>query len=185
MARTAKQVANLKPIKKGELSKEEAKSRGSKGGKKSAEVRRKKRDAREAARYILGLTAKGVPAEQVLSIGGQKQDGLTNLEVLYARLFTMAYSGNMEAFDRLVKVAGYDPSENRLERESVNADRRRDIDMQFKKDTMAARSMDSANVAVNLGNEDGGTDVVIYLPQIENEEDLEVPEEEPDKMEGE
>ena len=31
---------NLKPIKKGQLSKEEAKRRGSKGGKKSAEVRK-------------------------------------------------------------------------------------------------------------------------------------------------
>lgn len=34
---------NLKPIRKGELTKEEAKKRGSNGGKKSAEARREKR----------------------------------------------------------------------------------------------------------------------------------------------
>ena len=38
---------NLKPIRKGELTKEEAKKRGSNGGKKSAEVRREKKLIRE------------------------------------------------------------------------------------------------------------------------------------------
>jgi hypothetical protein len=36
-------IENLKPIQKGELSKEEAKKRGSIGGKKSAEARREKK----------------------------------------------------------------------------------------------------------------------------------------------
>lgn len=38
---------NLKPIKKGELSNEEAKKRGSKGGKRSAEVRRERKLIRD------------------------------------------------------------------------------------------------------------------------------------------
>jgi len=184
MARNPKQDANLKPIKKGQLSSEEAKKRGAAGAKKSAETRRAKRDQRQAANYILNLVAKGVPLEQVLSLGGEEKDGITNQEVLYARLYTMAYAGNMDAFDRLMKAAGKDVVENRLERESINADRRRDIDTKFKMDTMAARAIDSANVAVNFGDEDGHTDVVIYLPQVEKEEDLEVPEEDPEDTKG-
>lgn len=41
--KTLKKLQNLKPIKKGELSKEEAKRRGSKGGKASVEARREKK----------------------------------------------------------------------------------------------------------------------------------------------
>lgn len=182
MARNPKQDANLKPIQKGELSKEEAKSRGSAGGKKSGEARRAKRDARASARYILGLAAKGDVLTQLEKIGANKNDGLTNMELLHARLFVQATSGNLEAAKLLMNIAGYDSEENRKERESVNADRRRDAEVQFKMDTMASRGMDAANVAVSLGNEDGGTDVMIYLPKVSDEEDLEMPEEEEEEV---
>jgi hypothetical protein len=39
---------NLKPIQKGQLSHEEAKARGSKGGKKSVEVRKERKEIRKA-----------------------------------------------------------------------------------------------------------------------------------------
>ncbi|MBQ6672659.1 MAG: hypothetical protein IJM73_05505, partial [Spirochaetales bacterium] len=87
-----------------------------------------------------------------------------------------------EAAKMLLNIAGYDSEENRKERESVNADRRRDAEVQLKMDTMASRGMDAANVAVSLGNEDGGTDVMIYLPQVSKEEDLEVPEDEEEEV---
>ena len=44
---------NLKPIKKGELTKEEAKRRGSNGGKKSVQVRREKKLMRQVAEETL------------------------------------------------------------------------------------------------------------------------------------
>lgn len=178
MARNPKSDANLKPIKKGELSSEEAKARGAAGGKKSGEVRRAKRDARASARYILGLAVKGDVLEQLKVLGANPKDDLTNMELLHARLFVSATSGNLEAAKMLLSIAGYDTEENRKERESINADRRRDVETQFKMDTMAARGIDTANVTVNLGNEDGGTDVMIYLPQVTKEEDLEMPEDE-------
>ena len=56
---------NLKPIKKGELTKEEAKKRGSNGGKKSVEVRRQKKMFRELVEELLneeGGTLNGRPA---------------------------------------------------------------------------------------------------------------------------
>ena len=47
---------NLRPIKKGELSKAEAKRRGSLGGKKSVESRRARKTLKEA---LLGLLSEG------------------------------------------------------------------------------------------------------------------------------
>ena len=47
---------NLRPIKKGELSKAEAKRRGSLGGKKSGESRRARKTLKEA---LLGLLSEG------------------------------------------------------------------------------------------------------------------------------
>ena len=183
MARNPKSNANLKPIQKGELSSDEAKRRGSAGGKKSGEVRRAKRDARQSARYILGLTAKGEILEQLKKLGADPEDGLTNMDLLSARLFVQGTSNNLDAARMLLQMAGYDPEENRKERESINADKRRDIDTQFKLDTMAARGLDSANVSVNLENEDGQTDVMIYLPKVKNEGDLEI--EDDDEVEEE
>lgn len=181
MARNPKQDANLKPPFDSNQSREEASKNGKKGGVKSGETRRAKRDARASARYILGLAAKGESERQLTVLGADKNDGLTNMELLTARLFVQATAGNLEAAKMLLNIAGYDSEENRKERESVNADRRRDAEVRFKMDTMVSRGLDAANVAVNLGNEDGGTDVMIYLPQIPKEEDLEMPEEEETK----
>lgn len=49
----AQNKKNLKPIKKGELSNEEAKRRGSLGGRRSVEARREKKLLRELAQMIL------------------------------------------------------------------------------------------------------------------------------------
>lgn len=176
MARNPKQDANLKPYKKGDLSPEEARKRGINGGKKSGEVRRNRRDAKQAARYILNLAAKGKIAENLTDLGIEENEQ-TNMVALQTRLFTMAVGGNLDAYMTLMKMAGYDPKEERDERESINADRRRDVETQYKMDVMAARGIDNADVSVNLNDEDGKSDVVIYLPKIENPEELEMPEE--------
>lgn len=177
MPRNPKQDQNLKPIKKGDLTDEELKKRASNGGKKSGEARRKKRDAKQAARYILDLAAKGKVADNLTELGIKENDQ-TNMVALQTRLFTMAISGNIDAYMTLMKIAGYDPKEIRDERESVNADRRRDTETKLKAEAMASRNMDNADVSVNLNNEDGASDVVIYLPRIEDPESLEMPEEE-------
>ena len=75
MEKDDKRLSNLKPIRKGDLSEEELKKRQRNGGKKSGEVRRAKRDARESARYILGLAAKGATLEQL-----EKKDGKSKLD---------------------------------------------------------------------------------------------------------
>lgn len=165
MARNPKQNANLKPIKKGELTSDEAKRRGSNGGKKSGEARRNKRDAKSAARYILGLASKGQLTDNLKTLGTEEED-LTNMMALQARLFTMAMSGNIDAYKELMKTAGYDAAE-----------RRRDMEIEAKINALGG-NLENAKVAVNMANEDASTDVVIYLPEIEDEKDCEIREDE-------
>lgn len=178
MARNPKQDANLKPIKKGELSKEEAKKRGSAGGKKSAEVRRAKRDARDAVRYLLNHKATGKVAENLAEMGIPVNEQ-TYMAGLQARLYTMAMSGNIDAYRELMKMAGYNPEENRAERESLASDKRRDAEVEAKVNALGG-GLDGANIAVNGIDEDEHTDVVIYLPQTKSVEECEVDEDDPE-----
>lgn len=56
---------NLKPIKKGELTKEEAKKRGANGGKKSAQARKEKKLMQEVAQEtLLKLMPGGKPFQE-------------------------------------------------------------------------------------------------------------------------
>lgn len=176
MARNPKQDANLKPIRSGDLSKEELKKRQRNGGVKSGEVRRAKRDAKSAIRYLLNLpptaTIKGNLEEMGFPIDEQ-----TNMAALQARLFAMAIGGNIEAYNTLMKMAGYEPEENRKERESVAADRRREIELDAKVGALGSNP-EGVSAAINMSDEDGNNDVVIYMPQIASEESCEVEEEE-------
>lgn len=137
MARNPKQDANLKPIQKGDLSKEELKKRQSNGGKKSGEVRRAKRDAKSAIRYLLDLpptvSVKANLKEMGFPVNEQIQHGCSQ-----ARLFTMAMGGNIDAYNTLMKMAGYEPEENRKERESIASDIRREKELEAKVNALAA-----------------------------------------------
>lgn len=172
MANRDKQNANLKPIKKGDLSKEELKKRQHNGGVKSGEVRRAKRDAKSAIRYLLNLpptaTIKGNLEEM-----GFPVDEQTNMAALQARLFAMAIGGNIEAYNTLMKMAGYEPEENRKERESVAADRRREVELDAKVNALGSNP-EGMSASVNMSDEDGNNDIVIYLPEVSKEEDCEV-----------
>ncbi|MCD8397557.1 MAG: hypothetical protein LUD12_10340 [Lachnospiraceae bacterium] len=172
MARNPKQDANLKPIQKGELSKEEAKSRGHNGGVKSGESRRAKRDARSAIRYLLNLEAKGSLQENLQKLGLPENEQ-TNQAALQARLFTTAMSGNIEAYLTLMKMAGYDPEEVRKERESVAADRRRETELDMKAQALS-NNANGVNTSLNMNDEDGYNDVVIYMPKQQTEEECSV-----------
>lgn len=182
MARNPKQDANLRPIKKGELSKEEAKKRGQAGGKKSGESRRAKRDARSAARFLLELAAKGKIADNLTELGFPVNEQ-TNMAALQARLYTMAMGGNLDAYMTLMKMAGYDPEENRKERESVSADRRRDTEMEAKV-TALGQAPDGIRTSMSLKDEDGDSDVFIYMPEIVAEESCEMEEDANPEGEG-
>ena len=171
MARNPKQDANLKPFQKGELTREEAKKRGRAGGVKSGESRRAKRDAKSAVRYLLDLAAKGKIADNLRELGFPTNEQ-TNMAALQARLFTMAMSGNLDAYTALMRMAGYEPEENRKERESIAADRRREIELDAKVSALGSNP-EGMSASVNMSDEDGNNDVVIYMPQIASEESCE------------
>lgn len=174
MARNPKQDANLKPFQKGDLTSEEAKKRGRAGGVKSGESRRAKRDAKSAVRYLLDLAAKGKIADNLRELGFPTNEQ-TNMAALQARLFTMAMGGNLEAYTALMRMAGYEPEENRKERESIAADRRREIELDAKVSALGSNP-EGMSASVNMSDEDGNNDVVIYMPQIASEESCELKE---------
>ncbi|WP_278941203.1 hypothetical protein [Anaerotruncus colihominis] len=175
MARNPKQDANLKPFQKGDLTSEEAKKRGRSGGVKSGKARRARRDAKSTVRYLLELAAKGKIADNLKELGFPVNEQ-TNMAALQARLFTMAMGGNLDAYTTLMRMAGYEPEENRKERESIAADRRRELELDAKVAALSANS-EGMSASVNMSDEDGNNDVVIYMPQIASEESCEMEEE--------
>lgn len=179
MAKRKGNPQNLKPPFK---SGEEAREAGRKGGIRSGEVRReqaeRRKDARAAVRYMLELAAKGQIAKNLTELGVEK-DEQTNMIALQARLFSMAMNGNLEAYMALMRMAGYDPEENRKERESIASDRRRDMETEAKM-TALGSSPEGTSMALNMTGEDGGSDVTIFVPKMLTEEECQVPEEDED-----
>ena len=155
---------------------ETAKERGRNGGIKSGEVRRAKRDARETIQYMLGRMVVSENIKNNLKELGFETEEFTNMGALHGRLFTMAMSGNLEAYMMLMKMGGYEPEENRKERESISSDLRREVELNAKVEALGQKG-DNASLAINLGDEDGDNDVVIYMPQIDSVEDCEVKDE--------
>ena len=162
---------NIRPIQSGDLSNEELHKRAVNGGKKSGEVRRAKRDAKQAMRYLLELEPNERFTKNLEEMGYPASEQ-TNLAALNARLFTLAMNGNMDAYDRILKIAGYEPEENRKERESLASDRRREIELEAKVSALE-NNRDRAKAAISMGSEDGGSDVIIYLPELDNAEEEE------------
>lgn len=152
---------------------ETAKARGSKGGKKSGEVRRenaqRQRDARDAARYLLQLAARGKLKDNLKELG-LPDDECTNMMALHARMLTAAMQkADLDTYFALLKIAGYDPEEERKERESLAADRRREAELDAKIAALGRGAAD-ASVSIALPDEDENEDVMIYMPQIATEE---------------
>lgn len=90
MARNPKQDANLKPVKKGELSSEEAKRRGSKGGKASGR-------SRAALKTFKEVLCDGLTKEEQ--------------EVMMKALKRNAMRGNLPSMEFLLKMVGQHPDQ--------------------------------------------------------------------------
>jgi hypothetical protein len=73
---------NLKPIQKGQLSHEEAKARGSKGGKKSVEVRKERKEIRKAMTQVYQDVLKNPDLDlddAIIQIIGQKNSASVSM----------------------------------------------------------------------------------------------------------
>lgn len=115
---------NLKPYKKGELSSEEAKRRGSKGGKAKAKKERERKSMQELAKMILSLPMRNESLDDVEAFNElkkkvEKEDGTLaevakNMTVAQAALFAQAnkaIKGDAHALTFLRDTAGEKPIE--------------------------------------------------------------------------
>lgn len=105
----AKKEDNLKPIKKGELSKEELKKRQSNGGKKSGEARKQKKLLKDTIEMLM----KTKPTTEMIN-NCSKQFGFKPQDlqdVVTGGLISKAINGDAKAFEVLRDTLGQKPVE--------------------------------------------------------------------------
>lgn len=76
------------------------------GGKKSGEVRRKKRDAKQAAKLILNLPVKSDAVKANLKKLGIEPDDMTNMVALMTKMFIKGLEGDEKAVRLLLETSG-------------------------------------------------------------------------------
>lgn len=140
---------NLKPVR----STEEARKRGAAGGKASGVARRKKRDARSAISLLLNMAVRESLEENMEELGFQEEDW-TNMNAMWARIFTDAMSGDKAAQKMILDYGGFNPEFMLREKES--------------KAKIRAMKEESERRALYGDDDDDGRedvdDVQIYLP---------------------
>ena len=97
---------NLKPIKS--LSKDEAKRRGAKGGKKSAEVRKNKKLLKECMVNLLDMQVSDTKKFNSLVNMGLDVEDIDNRALLTVALFKKALMGDVAAFKEIRNLIGED-----------------------------------------------------------------------------
>ena len=105
---------NLKPIKKGELTKEEAKKRGSNGGKKSAKVRKQKKLFKEIFIELLSydiekFTTNEELLEKLAEINPLFAHKIDVKTVISAQVLKKAINGDLAAISMLKAQIGEEP----------------------------------------------------------------------------
>ena len=88
-----------------------------------------------------------------------------------ARLHFMAVDGDLDAMRLLMELSG-----------NTQAEHRKDMEMEAKMKALG-QNPDENQVSVNMTDEDGRTDVVIYIPKMMDETECEAEEDEADKPE--
>lgn len=110
---------NLRPIQKGQLSKEELKRRQSNGGKKSAQVRREKRTLQEIAKTLLSMPMEDKEIEAVEYLKGYKGKNISAGE---AALLVQMQKAIQEADGRAFALVRDTAGEQPVQKVEVNSD---------------------------------------------------------------
>ena len=118
----ARREDNLKPIKKGELSKEEAMRRGSKGGKKSGEVRAQKKLFKEIFESLVQIDISKTKCDDealdaLRTLNPELADKADIKTVISSRVIDKAMKGDMYAIGFLRDSLGESPT---IKQEVVN-----------------------------------------------------------------
>ena len=90
-----------------DLTPSELRERAIKGGKASAESRRRKRDMKAKMKALLELPAAANDKEQLEALGVSPED-MDNEMVLVMAMFLGAAGGDVKAFDRIMQLLGKD-----------------------------------------------------------------------------
>ena len=94
-----------------ERSKDEARSNGKKGGKKSGEVRSANAVMRKRLKQIVKMTLKEGKADKIKNLADAKGANLTISDALLVKLVTMALGGNIKAINKLMELLGMNDTE--------------------------------------------------------------------------
>lgn len=103
------QNKNLIPIKKGELSKEEATKRGRAGGIASARARQERRTLKETLEYLLKMPVDSGPSYSVTGADSLRDAKLKNApsgEVIGIALMGKALKGDLRAIEMIQEITG-------------------------------------------------------------------------------
>lgn len=85
-------------------SREEAKKNGAKGGRKSGEVRRKRKAMKEQMEMLLSLPFKQSEALDFMQYLGIEEDNLDNQMALIVAMYSKALKGDVQAFNTIREV---------------------------------------------------------------------------------
>lgn len=102
-------IENLKPIET--LSKEEAKKRGSKGGKASVKSRRQRKAMKEQLEILLNLPLKDKNLKEEISNLGVEEKDIDNQMAMTIALYQEAIRGNTKAYELIRDTIGEKPIE--------------------------------------------------------------------------
>ena len=96
-------------IKNSDLTPEERREKASKAGKASGVARRKKRDAKSAARLILNLPTVDKVTKSLEKLGIDDEAEYTNMVSIFAMAYLKAMKGDIGAMRFIVEMAGMTP----------------------------------------------------------------------------
>lgn len=100
---------NLRPFKKGDLSKDEARVRGSMGGRASVEARRNKKKLRELVEIMGALPVYSNKAKKLMKEMGISEEDMTYKMAMVVGLFKKAVAGDVQAFNAIRDITGEKP----------------------------------------------------------------------------
>lgn len=102
-------------------SSEEARKNGRKGGIKSGEMRRRKRDLRAAMKELLSLPVCDTELWNAISAMGVDPAAIDNNQALVVAMFRKALSGDVAAFREIRNLIGEDNDAERLKLQKKQA----------------------------------------------------------------
>lgn len=124
---------------------DEARQKGSNGGKKSGEARRKKRDAKQAIQMLLDMAAVEELDAHLERFGYDEADH-TNMNALTAAMFVQAMKGDVTAYKALMEYGGFNPDQELKDKRNKVEIESKEQEMQLQKEAAAKAATPDAGL---------------------------------------